>query len=135
MLQRQVDELADMVVVKPVIEDGSLPAVCHEVQMPQGPELMADGRFGDLQVRCDITDTHLPQLKGPQDLQPRRITHGFENACNTVDIIPSESVRSGPLNFLTMDDSALTKVAVQFQIPLPLYEYLFIYTKTSILSR
>ena len=44
MLQRQVDQLADMVIVKTIVEFRTVPSVGNQFQVSEGPELMADSR-------------------------------------------------------------------------------------------
>ena len=76
--QSQVQNPANMVVVKPVIKDRAVAAVGHQVQLPQHPQLVTGCRFAYLEKGGQIADAHLARLQGVEDLQPGGVAHGLE---------------------------------------------------------
>lgn len=78
MLQTDLEQLAEVLIVKPVIKNRTLPPVGNQIKLPQKPKLMADGRFSNTQENRKVAHTHFLMLKCLQNTQPSHVTHGLE---------------------------------------------------------
>ena len=78
MIQPLFEERVDMLIVQGIVHLPPFLTVFHQMQGPQGPQLVRDGRLAHTQCGSDVTNAQLAMGQGRDDAHSRGVAERFE---------------------------------------------------------